>query len=353
MKSSAMRFLVCPACKSDLEVDVCSRRGQEIIEGSLTCAACSVKYPILGGVPRFVSAGSYASSFGFEWNRFRTVQLDSFNGTKESERMLEETTGWKEEDFKGRLVLDAGVGAGRFAEVVAGKGGEVVGIDLTDAIDAAYANIGDRDNVHLIQADIFAMPFRKHAFDLAYSIGVLHHTPDTRAAFDRVADTVKKDGAFAVYLYHRYGPDAHSTDIIRTLTTHLPLRIVFALSVLAVPLYYLYKIPFLGPVLEMLLPISLHPNWRWRWLDTFDWYTPKYQWKFLYPEVFRWFRENGFVDVEVFDEPIRMRGSRRFNHLADRYGERDRDVVQEDIAPEAADTGLGGWNGSPLTPARA
>jgi hypothetical protein len=52
----------------------------------------------------------------------------------------------------------------------------------------------------------------------------------------------------------------------------------------------------------------LHPDWRWRWLDTFDWYTPRYQWKLLYPEVFRWFRESGFQEIEIFDGPIRMRG---------------------------------------------
>jgi len=63
-----------------------------------------------------------------------------------------------------------------------------------------------------------------------------------------------------------------------------------------------------GCIFRVILPISLHPNWRWRWLDTFDWYTPTYQWKMLYPEVFRWFRTNGFLDIDVFDEPICMRG---------------------------------------------
>ena len=50
----------------------------------------------------------------------------------------------------------------------------------------------------------------------------------------------------------------------------------------------------------------MEPNWRWRWLDTFDWYTPTFQWKYLYPEVYRWFRDTGFEDVQIFDGPIRM-----------------------------------------------
>ena len=164
------------------------------MEGTLECRQCVVEYPILRGIPRFVRETSYASSFGYQWRWFRTVQLDSFNGTNESERTLAATTGWTDEDYVGSLVLDVGVGAGRFAEIVAKKGGEVVGIDLTPAVDAAALNLSGRDKVHLIQADIFAMPFREGTFDLAYAIGVLHHTPHPREAFERVAAVVRKGG---------------------------------------------------------------------------------------------------------------------------------------------------------------
>jgi len=306
VKIAAIDVLVCPSCKERLSLHVASRLGVEIVEGSLACGGCATRYPIRGGVPRFVPEGTYAQSFGSQWNWFRTVQLDSLNTTAASERALHATTGWSDDEYRGRLLLDAGVGAGRFAEQAAAKGAQVFGVDLTTAIDAAYRNIGTHDNVHLIQADIFALPFRAHSFDLAYSIGVLHHTPDPPTAFARVAETVKSGGRFAVYLYARYGSSHAASDLLRMVTTRLPLRMMWLLASIAIPLYYLYRLPAIGKALRLALPISMESNWRWRWLDTFDWYTPTFQWKYLYPEVYRWFRDAGFEDVELFDGPIRM-----------------------------------------------
>jgi SAM-dependent methyltransferase len=310
MKPSALRFLVCPRCGGALGLAAAHSDAGEVMEGRLRCG-CGRDFPVTSGVPRFVEDGAYASSFGYQWNRFRAVQLDCLGGGRESERTLEATTGWSREDYRDRLVLDAGVGAGRFADVVSRLGGEVVGVDITRAVDAAFTNIGRRPNVHLLQADIFELPFAAGSFDLAYSVGVLHHTPDPRAAFEQVAARVRPGGGFAVYLYAAYGPGRRFSDAIRRVTTRLPLRVMSALSAAAVPLYYAYRVPLAGKLLRMVLPISLHRDWRWRWLDTFDWYTPRYQWKLLYPEVSRWFRGAGFGEIELFDEPIRMRGTRR------------------------------------------
>ncbi len=311
MKIAALDVIVCPSCKEQLFLEeVSSRTGREIFEGSLRCKQCGSTFPIRGGIPRFVPHGAYARSFGSQWNWFRTVQLDSLNETTRSERALRATTGWSDDRFPGRLLLDAGVGAGRFAERAAAKGAEVFGVDLTTAVDAAFRNIGRREKIHLVQADILALPFRPETFDLAYSIGVLHHTPSPPAAFARVAEMVKPGGRLAVYLYARYGPSHRASDFLRIVTTRLPLSVMRVLSAAAVPLYHLYRVPVVGAALRLALPISMEPDWRWRWLDTFDWYTPTYQRKYLYPEIYRWFRDNGFEDVEIFDGPIRMSARR-------------------------------------------
>ena len=66
--------------------------------------------------------------------------------------------------------------------------------------------------------------------------------------------------------------------------------------------YYIHKIPFWGKAAQFLLPTANWPSWKWRWLDTFDWYTPKYQWKHTWPEVYKWFRDEGFTEIELFQE---------------------------------------------------
>lgn len=310
MKARLLTLLVCPRCKGDFRLQADRREGEEILAGGLACSACGSSYPIAEGIPRLVTTTAYAESFAYEWHRFRTVQLDSANGTIESDSAFRRKTGLGPDDVRGRLVLDAGVGAGRYAEVLAGWGAEVVGIDLTRAVDAAARTLHQRPNVHLIQADIFALPFRAETFDLAYSIGVLHHTPSTAEAFKHMTTMVKKGGQLAIYVYHAGGLARYVSDALRLLTTRLPRSVVYWASIVAVPLYYIHRLPVIGRISQVLLPTIVHPRWRWRWLDTFDWYTPAYQWKHRYPEVLRWFREGSFNDLYVADEPICVRGTK-------------------------------------------
>ncbi len=311
MKERLLELLRCPRCRTRLEVEATEQRSGEIHSGILHCLAGGDRYPIVDFVPRFVSSEHYVGSFGFQWNRFKHVQLDCVMGNQRSEGEFGWKTGFQSGDLAGKLVLDVGVGAGRYADVVSRWGAEVVGVDLSIAVNAADETLGRRSNVHLVQADLFALPFEPASFDVLYSIGVLHHTPDTRRAFLSVAPFVKPGGWAAVWVY-----SAHNTwfmkgaEFWRRFTPHLPLRLVYLLSALAVPLYPVWRLPPFKFILQPLFPIAHHPMALWRWLDTFDYYTPRYQWKHWYREVWKWFREAGYVDIEPLGEDVSVRGRR-------------------------------------------
>lgn len=275
------------------------------MEGTLSCTNGHI-YPIRNAIPRLVKSDAYVESFSFEWHKFSKVQLDIFNDTTESENTFLQKTGFEKNALKGKLILDVGIGAGRFSDIVSRWGGEVVGIDLSYAVDVALENIGDRPNVHIIQADIFALPFKEEIFDYVFSIGVLHHTPDTKEAFKKLIPHLKSGGEIAIWVYARYWENIQViSKTLRKLTTKIPKRLVFYLSSISVPLYYI------GPLKNLIFPVfqfSLHKAPRWRWLDTFDWYTPKYAWQHTYPEVFGWFKESGLKEVTPLEPSVAMKG---------------------------------------------
>lgn len=274
------------------------------------CRACGSTFPVVGGVPRFVAAERYSGSFGFQWNRFARTQLDSAAGGHASRDMFLQKTGWRVEMLAGRTVLDAGCGMGRFAEVCADAGADVHAVDLSRAVEAAADNLHSRGNVSVYQADIMNLPFADATFDFVYSLGVLHHTPDTRAAFSRLPRLLKPGGRLAIWVYSTRLRAFVGGALLRLVTPHLPKRVLLQASRIAIPLYRIHRVPIVGRVTSVAVPTSLHPEPEWRWLDTFDWYSPRYQWKHTSREVEQWFRDAGLVEVARGSFPVSVSGRR-------------------------------------------
>ena len=88
------------------------------------------------------------------------------------------STGWTREELFGKLVLDIGCGAGRFAEIAVKCGANVVCVDLSYSIDACFENLSTNSNVNFVQADLYNLPFDISSFDYIYSLGVLQHLPN-------------------------------------------------------------------------------------------------------------------------------------------------------------------------------
>jgi SAM-dependent methyltransferase len=311
MKRQLLEWLACPSCNSALSVDDNPGGQVPLRDGALLCSACSSSFSIRGFIPRFVNSESYAASFGFEWRQFQKTQLDSENGRLESEQRFKESLDFPIGELRGKLILDAGCGMGRFMEVGLKYGATVIGVDMTRAADAAYENVGLYSQGHLIQADLSRLPLRKGIFDFIYCLGVLHHTPGPKDVFKKLIGFLKPGGKISITVYSGYNKVyVSSTNLWRRVTTKLPQRLVYMACHLAIPLYYIYRIPVLGKIGSAFWPISLHPHAEWRVLDTFDCYTPEYQFYYTHFEVYRWFLEAGLTEIAVLEPGVSFIGTR-------------------------------------------
>jgi SAM-dependent methyltransferase len=192
-------------------------------------------------------------------------------------------------------------------------GARVVCLDLSQAVEPAARN-RVRRNALILQADVFSLPFAPESFDYIYSLGVSHHTPDCEQAVKKLPGLLKPRWELAIWLYSAYSRWYRCSHIYRTVTRHLPPRLLHTLCWGAIPLYgvhkVLRKIPLIGRpasgVLCYLIPISFDQNPEWRILDTFDWYSPWYQSKHTYEEAFRWLESCGIEDLHVAEVPISL-----------------------------------------------
>ena len=264
MKSSLLNLLVCPSCTSSFEVRADTTDGSEIMEGVLICRWCGECYPISRGIPRFLPKDlaedkkATANAFGYEWTNFSQM-------TEEDRR---EFLGWisplAPADFKGRVVLDCGCGKGRHIFLAAQFGAqEVVGVDLSDAVEAAYANTHKLPNVHVVQADIYNLPFAK-PFNLAYSIGVLHHLPVPKQGFLAMVGHLAPGGRVVSWVYGKEGNiwiEKLVDPVRKNVTSRLPQAATrflafFPAVVLYAALKLLYRPARHRPLLKKMLPYS-------------------------------------------------------------------------------------------------
>jgi SAM-dependent methyltransferase len=205
-------------------------------------------------------------------------------------------TGYEPAELRGQLILDAGCGGGRYTRLLAEAGARVVGVDLSEAVEKAAATCEEHSPARIVQCDLLNLPLRDEIFDGAFSIGVLHHSPEPRRAFSQVASKVKPGGWLAVWLYRRNTwPQEAINGALRAVTRRLPAAV---LEPLCAGLGLLGGIPVLNKTLNKIANFSNHPDWTLRICDNFDWYAPRYQSHHTVGELRRWFEEEGFGEIE-------------------------------------------------------
>lgn len=285
-REELLRLLACPNCHASLNP-----------KGASLFCACGAEYPVVREIPRFVPSDAYVGSFSFEWNTHKTTQLDNHRGDRISEEALIEKTGLTPEQVRGKVVLDAGVGSGRYSDVLARWGASVVGMDLSYAVEAAHSNLKSQDSALVVQADIGRPPFKPGTFDYIISIGVLHHTPDTRAYFNCLVPLLRPGGEICIWVYPNEGGIALRTPWI-PFTSRIPTRMFYDWCAWFVPLAHRNPKSNLIRWISQVFPFSSQPfGLENDILDTFDGFSPRYHGVHSPEEVEGWFREAGLTNV--------------------------------------------------------
>jgi SAM-dependent methyltransferase len=248
---------------------------------------------------------------------FRKTQLDSYSGHAISADRFWKATGWRPEDIRDQWVLDVGCGAGRFAEVALAAGAKVVALDYSAAVDACYENLEQHANLHVVQGDIYALPFARGFFPFVYSLGVLQHTPNVGRAFAALPPMVAGGGYLCVdYYWKRVRTLLHPKYLLRPITKRMSQERLFALleSSIAMLLQLsrvLRRVPVIGRALQRLVPVAdytgIYPLSdsqlrEWALLDTFDMLAPRYDRPQTARTVRRWLESAGLEDIAVFHE---------------------------------------------------
>jgi len=285
---------------------------------------------VIGEIPRFVPKENYAESFGLQWNRFASTQIDSKVGTTRSENRFREETLWDESQLAGKLVLDAGCGSGRFSEIALKLGASLIAVDYSSAVDASKQNLS-APNKLIVQGDLAALPVLDQTFDFIYCIGVLQHTSEPARIVKELLRCLKIGGEITLTFYENSSWHVlwYSKYVVRPLTKRLPktllLKIIERTSSLWFPLTsFLFSLPGnLSRGFRFLIPIANYVEYKYvdpkiardeAILDTFDMLSPSYDKPIKKSEIHSWVADSGITVQGLPEKPIH--GTMRFKRVS-------------------------------------
>ena len=185
------------------------------------------------------------AGFGDEWSRFDQSELSK----DELEKMFENYFNifpWKKLSADA-VGFDLGCGSGRWAKIVAPRVGKLHLIDASgDALAVAKRNLQSADNCEFHHAGVEEIPLENNSCDFGYSLGVLHHIPDTQAGLQACVDKLKKGAPFLLYLYYRFDNRPvwfrmiwKASDVVRQFVSKMPHSLRFGMSqILAAGVYF-------------------------------------------------------------------------------------------------------------------
>lgn len=356
MQPRLMQWLVCPICRGDLKLTAKADENHpadaaaadDVMFGAVTCAACRVYYPIWNGVPRMLTyptpvvelhrqfAPAWIAShlqgfkvpdreppagelrilrnFSTEWLGYEWTGKSYWNVTAENMLNCKRyELGVAPGDLKQKLLLEVGIGIGGTADALSrAEDCEVVGMDLGYAVDQARRYFGQNRRLHIVQASVFAPPFKAGSFDMVYSHGVLHHTYSTPKAFASLT-RLPKAGHGILYIWVYSHAQEKATVLrrllmmieaaVRPVVSRLPTPVQTGLLLPALPFYLAYQ------NLYSRKSIGESYGARYGWNEALhaarDRLTPPFAFRHTYEEVVNWFRAQHYTDItQLRDEAL-------------------------------------------------
>lgn len=354
MHQELLDYIVCPHCKHELILDIFREINSEILDGVFRCKVCTSSYFIIEGIPRVLPISFLVGTdffnkyltkykkelssikqinimhehnkaerdklaqlkrntfkyFGFEWDFFEDwgwhkeknipeiKRIEYYGGLiSDSERAFESKSLMNDDDLKeGKLVLDAGCGNGRYTNQASQQGAICIGIDIAwGAVKSAYRKLKRKKNVHIIQGDLFNLPFKNNLFNSVFSIGVLMHTGDAKKAFLSISKNIKQGGVFTVRMYHKRNFIFEINDfLLRSITTKLSIKNVLRFSRFLATIGKILAKKNWQKKFKILQFIQILPTIH----HMFDWYSAPIATHHTYQEVKNWFREAGFKIIK-------------------------------------------------------
>ncbi|MBT4539611.1 methyltransferase domain-containing protein [Candidatus Woesearchaeota archaeon] len=329
MKKRLLQLIECKSCKEEFQLHTFNTENLEIKDGLLICPKCNVYYFIVNFIPRILPRKLYTNNkfeekfekqitkilknknlsekddsllklkkdttkfFGYEWVHFDRHGFDDEVYNENFEKnIFHHKTLLRSNEIKNKLVLDAGCGNGRYVYQALKCGAEVVGFDLGPGVDSAYNNTKQFAKAHIIQADVFNLPFKDNIFNFAFTIGVIHHTGNAKRALKCILEKVKEKGTIAVTCYHKGNMLWEFNDwLIRKFTLKMSIPNLMTLSKILAK-----SCKFFGLWVEK--PVNLLFRWEPNISIMFDWYSAPIATHHTYPEVYSWCKEFGINVTE-------------------------------------------------------
>ncbi len=253
--------------------------------------------------------------FGEEWSKFDQSELEEAEHQKLFDGYFA-IFPWNQlpKDATG---FDLGCGSGRWAAKVAPEVGKLICIDASSsALEVAKKNLSQQSNCEFHCASVENMPLDDGSLDFGYSLGVLHHIPDTQAGIKACVAKVKKGAPFLVYLYYAFDNRPgwfrllwKISDIFRKGISTLPTGVKHMVAeVIAVTVYFpLARIALALGKLGLnvsAFPLSIYKDKSFYTMrtDSLDRFGTRLEQRFTRAQIKEMMESAGLEDVQFSDE---------------------------------------------------